>query len=96
MFSKPLPLSLFYILSYILIFFANKFAPTNLAGPGLDMLAMGVFAVMAVVIFIISIASPRISKNQKTVLILIHLIGAVLFFVLINLPTDHNRFQLPF
>jgi hypothetical protein len=75
-----LPVS-FYLPFYALIFISHKDYPTNMAGPGLDILVFGVYVVVSI-FFIVknTFLYFNVDKSFKNSC-LIHMLGLIWIFV---------------
>jgi len=74
----------FYVISFITFFIAHKIEPTNMAGPGLDLLALLLIVILLCVIIIKTFSNKKITVKKKFVIALIHLIGLTIFLYWVN------------
>jgi len=81
---------LIYSIGALAIKSGKRIAPTSLAGPGLDSLALlifGLFAISALVFFLISIVPlKKYSISIKIFILIIHVVSFALFIVWFNQP----------
>jgi len=78
---------LYYFIAFVLVFLAHKIDPTNLAGPGLDLLVYPVVFIGCVVLLG---RSFYVDKGLKTfwLIISIHLLGLVWLVLILFIPAN--------
>lgn len=86
MFKKPIAHVLFYILSAAVLYFAHKIDPTDLAGPGLDILVL-LLLIFAIPTLLIVSLKKQITRYSKICISIIHIIGLGLIFWWLSLPS---------
>lgn len=86
MINNPLIHVFFYVLGLSLFLIATNIAPTNLAGPGLDLLVIIVFVVMIPCFLLSNILAKTTAKRDKVLTIITHAAGVSLLIYLLNMP----------
>ena len=84
--QKPVIHIIFYLLGLGLLCLAGKFAPTSLAGPGLDLVVLIIMFLSILYLLIIVWFKLRITLLQKIVISLIHLTVISITVFIINIP----------
>ena len=87
MINKPLLHITFYLLGYLFLYIAHKVDPTNLAGPGLDMLIFIIFSILIAVLLIKTLIKNAITKSLKFKIVIVHIIGIAVLGWFLNQPT---------
>ena len=77
--KNPFLLILYYVIGIGIIWISGLIAPTNLAGPGLDMLAFLILAIIFFILFLISFF--KVLRKDKTFVVplIIHILVFVAF-----------------
>jgi len=86
MFKKPLAHFIFYIVGIILLVTSNKLSPTNLAGPGLDIIVLIILFVSIISLLTLTWFKFQIEVSNKLIISSIHLIGISLIVWFICKP----------
>jgi len=85
--DKPLFHFTFYLLGFLMLHISHKVAPTNLAGPGLDMLVLLLLFVSILYLFIRTLVKKNINVLTKIFTAVIHILGVGVIFWWMNQPS---------
>ena len=78
MIDKPLFHVAVYLLGYLLLYISHKIDPTNLAGPGLDILVLLVLFILILYLFIRTLIKKDISMFSKVIIAVVHILGVAI------------------
>ena len=77
----------FYLLGFLLLYVSHKVAPTNLAGPGLDLLMLIVFFISIFYLVIMTFVKNNITALSKIIITVVHVLGVAVIFWRMNQPS---------
>jgi hypothetical protein len=86
-FKSPLFHLAIYFIGFSLYWVSNMISPTNLAGPGLDLLVLFLWLLSIVVSITIQFFLKQIPIIQRIAIIVVHLAGISALIWLLNQPT---------
>ena len=81
--KKIAPSILFYAIAIPLILTIHSVSPTNLAGPGLDIVVYGISAVATLIFLIRSLVRIKLGDQQSYVEAVVNVIGVILILLLL-------------
>ena len=84
--DRPLFQVAFYLPGFLLLYVSHKVAPTNLAGPGLDILVLFVLFIVILYLFIGTLANKNIPVVSKIVILVVHILGIAVIIWWLNQP----------
>jgi hypothetical protein len=87
MFKKIIAHILFYILSVTVLYFSHKLVPTNLAGPGLEMLVLLLLIFIIPYLVISSWLNHSITFYSKVYISITHFVGICIILWWLSLPS---------
>ena len=88
--KSPFLLILYYTVGIGLIWISGHIAPTNLAGPGLDMLALLILAIIFFILFLISFFKVLKKDKSFVVPLIIHILIFVAFIATFYFETSRQ------
>jgi hypothetical protein len=85
--DRPLFHVAFYLLGFLLLYVSHKAAPTNLAGPGLDMLVLLVLFISILYLLIRTLVKKNMTALSKIIITVVHILGVVVIIWWMNQPS---------
>ena len=84
--NRPIFHLIFYLSGILILIGAHKIAPTNLAGPGLDLLVLTILLISSFAIAIKTFSTKHISIRNKIAIGVIHIFGLTFIYWWLILP----------
>jgi len=85
--DRPLFHVALYLLGFLLLYVSHKVEPTNLAGPGLDMLVLLLLFIAILYLFIRTLVKKNITVLTKIIITVIHILGIGVIIWWMNQPS---------
>ena len=85
--DKPLFHFSFYLVGLLLLYVSHKIEPTNLAGPGLDMLVLLMLFISILYLFIRTLVKKNIIILSKVIITVVHILGVAIIIWWMNQPS---------
>jgi hypothetical protein len=84
--DRPLFHIIFYLLGFSLLYFSRKIDPTNLAGPGLDILVLLILLILILYLFTRTLIKKNITVLSKIIITVVHILGVAVIIWWGNQP----------